>query len=191
LKAIVKSLLHALFLLIAFPFGATAAFGRFRAGFTLWAQFLALVPGLPGDYLRVAYYRLTLEKCHPESRIQFGSFFAHPNATVARFVYIGCYCVLGRCRIGERTQIASGVQILSGRNQHSRSSDGAILGAAHSSFATITIGADCWLGAQAIIMADVGPGTTIGAGGVVVSPIPAGVVAVGNPARILPRSQET
>jgi serine acetyltransferase len=34
-------------------------------------------------------------------------------------------------------------------------------------------------------MADVGDGVTVGAGAVVVKPLPDGVVAVGNPARVL------
>ena len=37
---------------------------------------------------------------------------------------------------------------------------------------TVTIGADCWIGAAAIVMADVGAGSTIGAGSVVSRPIP-------------------
>lgn len=153
--------------------------------FTIWAQYLALVPGLPGDYLRVAYYRLTLKNCHPESRIQFGSFFAHPEATVAQGVFIGPYCVMGKAYIGERTQIGTAVQLLSGRKQHTRTADGRIGGAAPEGFESIAIGADCWIGAQAIVMADVGPRTTIGAGTVVIRPLPSGVVAVGNPARIV------
>jgi len=52
-------------------------------------------------------------------------------------------------------------------------------------YRTSTIGAACWLGASAIIMADAGAQTTIGAGAVVPHPAPANVVAVGNPARIL------
>jgi len=49
----------------------------------------------------------------------------------------------------------------------------------------VAIGADCWIGAAAVIMADIGEGTTIGAGSVVTKPIPAGVVAVGSPARVI------
>jgi acetyltransferase-like isoleucine patch superfamily enzyme len=37
-------------------------------------------------------------------------------------------------------------------------------------------------------MADVGDGSTIGAGSVVTRPIPPGSVAVGSPARVLPRA---
>jgi maltose O-acetyltransferase len=51
----------------------------------------------------------------------------------------------------------------------------------------ITIGKDCWIGAGAIILGGVtiGDGTTIGAGSVVTKDIPAGVVAAGNPCRVL------
>jgi acetyltransferase-like isoleucine patch superfamily enzyme len=51
----------------------------------------------------------------------------------------------------------------------------------------ITIGKDCWIGAGAIILGGVtiGDGTTIGAGSVVTRDIPAGVVAAGNPCRVI------
>lgn len=51
----------------------------------------------------------------------------------------------------------------------------------------ITIGRDCWIGAGALILGGVtiGDGTTIGAGSVVTRDIPAGVVAAGNPCRVL------
>lgn len=153
--------------------------------FRLWAQACALVPGGIGDYLRIAYYRLTLEDCALESRIQFGSFFAHPQAVLGKGVYIGAYTILGRTTIGERTQIASSVQVLSGRRQHERDSQGRIQGGNLDLFERVTIGSDCWIGAGAIIMADIGNGTTIGAGAVVTKPIPGESVAVGNPARVI------
>ena len=51
----------------------------------------------------------------------------------------------------------------------------------------ITIGDDCWLGGNVTICPGVtiGAGTVIGAGSVVTKDIPAGVVAVGNPCRVL------
>ncbi|RYP04642.1 hypothetical protein DL765_010113 [Monosporascus sp. GIB2] len=53
--------------------------------------------------------------------------------------------------------------------------------------APITIGEDCWIGGNCIVLAGVtiGRGSTIGAGTVVTKDIPPNVVAVGNPARIL------
>jgi len=189
MTSLLKTFARAVFLVGAFPMALLSGFGRIRSVFSFGAQACALAPGPPGDYLRVAYYRLTLEECSPYSCIQFGSFFAHPNARVARGVYIGSYCVLGMTQIGERTQIASGVQILSGRRQHDRDADNRIMAAEPIGFMTVKIGADCWIGAGAIVMADVGDGTTLGAGSIVVGPVPADSVAVGNPARVIGESR--
>jgi virginiamycin A acetyltransferase len=185
MKKIMKLTAQGVSLVLVFPVALLTALGRIEALYFIGAQFFALFPGLVGDYLRIAYCRMTLEECSLDSRIQFGSFFAHPQAKVARGVYIGPYCVLGRASIGERTQIASGVQILSGRRQHDRGQEGEILGGESGLFHSVSIGADCWIGAGAIVMADVGAGTTIGAGSVVVKPVPPRSVAVGNPAAII------
>ena len=51
----------------------------------------------------------------------------------------------------------------------------------------VHIGSNCWLGAGVIVMPGVtiGDNTVIGAGSVVTKDIPGGVVAVGNPCRVL------
>ena len=51
----------------------------------------------------------------------------------------------------------------------------------------VRIGCNCWIGAGALIMPGVtiGDNTVIGAGSVVTKDIPAGVVAVGNPCRVM------
>ena len=51
----------------------------------------------------------------------------------------------------------------------------------------IRIGRNCWLGAGVIVVPGVtiGENTVIGAGSVVTKDIPANVVAVGNPCRVL------
>ena len=172
-------------LVLVFPLALLSGFGRVESLYVLGAQWCASLPGILGDYLRIAFYHLTLQQCPLDSRIQFGSFFAHPQARVGRSVYIGSYCILGRTSIGDRSQIASGVQILSGKRQHGRDLEGRLLGSEHGTFDLVAIGSDCWIGAGAIIMAPVGDGTTIGAGSVVTSPIPPGSVAVGNPARVI------
>ncbi len=53
--------------------------------------------------------------------------------------------------------------------------------------ASVTIGKNCWLGAGVILVPGVtiGDHTVIGAGSVVTKDIPANVVAVGNPCRVL------
>lgn len=191
MKTVLKKFLHGIFLALAFPLALSSGFGRLASAYRFWAQSCALAPGLPGDYLRIAYYHLTLEECSLQSRIQFGSFFVHRETKVGCSVYIGAYCVLGKTVIGERTQIGSGVQILSGKRQHPRDSEGRILGGQHGIFETVGIGADCWIGSGSIILAEVGSGSTIGAGSVVVHPVPAGSVAVGNPARVIGKTHES
>lgn len=51
----------------------------------------------------------------------------------------------------------------------------------------ITIGANAWLGGGAIVLAgvDIGENTVVGAGSVVTRSLPANVVAVGSPARVI------
>jgi virginiamycin A acetyltransferase len=185
MKSALKITAAAIAIIPVFPLALLALFGRFRPGFTFGAQSVALVPGILGDYLRIGFYRMTLRSCSRLARIQFGSFFSNPDAIVEEGVYIGSYCVLGRVRIGRNTQVASLVQALSGAHQHSRDQDGNITGSEKGAFEPLTIGANCWIGASAIIMADIGEKSTIGAGSVVTKVIPPGVIAAGNPARVL------
>ncbi len=184
MKSLVKGILNSVFLVFAFPPALLAGFGRIGFFFQIFAHAFALMPGLPGDYARAAFYHLTLQRFPFTSRIQFGSFFAHPQASVGEGVYIGSYCILGRVVLGDRTLLASSVQILSGKKQHGRTADGKI-DPRENYFETVSIGADCWLGAGVIAMANVGAGTTVGAGSVVTSEIPPNSIAVGSPAKVI------
>jgi acetyltransferase-like isoleucine patch superfamily enzyme len=177
-----KRAAQAIALAIVFPSALGAAFGRVLPVYTFFAHFYALVPGAVGNRLRSAFYKLTLRECSIDTNFAFGTFFAHPGASVGDCVAIGSYCVIGNARIGAHTQIASHVEIPSGRYQHARDSQGRLLGSVHGETA---IGSHCWIGASAVILAEVGDGSTIGAGSVVVHAIPAGVVAAGNPARVI------
>jgi virginiamycin A acetyltransferase len=185
-KRAAKGAAQAVSLAVTFLPAAMSGFGAWHAIYTVFAHGLALFPGLPGDYLRTAFYHLTLTSCALSSRVSFGSFFVYSKATVGEKVYIGPYCVLGHTEIGANTQIATAVQILSGSRQHIRDESGAISGAELGHFTTVRIGANCWIGASAVVMADVADGSTVGAGAVVTKEIPPNSVAMGVPARVLP-----
>jgi len=86
MKKTLKFGLHALFLALSLPAAAFAGFGRFPATFTMGAHGFAQIPGILGDYFRIAYYRLTLKQCSLYSRVSYGSFFAHPDAALGQGV---------------------------------------------------------------------------------------------------------
>lgn len=182
IRQLLKRTMQGVAVSVAFPFALSCWFGRIEPVYTTLTHIFALAPGLIGSYFRGGFYKLTLREFSLDTNISFGSFFVHPDACVGSMVSIGSYCVIGRAKIGPRTQIASHVQITSGRNQHSRDAQGHLLESMHGE---TVIGSHCWIGASAIVMATVGDGSTIGAGAVVVKDIPSGVVAVGNPARVV------
>jgi len=169
-------------LALTFPWGLACGFGRFRSLYIVGAHTMALVPGAIGNFLRGAFYKLTLHECSTDTNISFGTIFVHPDSSVGPCVSIGHYCVIGRASIGRGTQIASHVGIPGGRHQHGRGPDGRL---SETVPGKTTIGEYCWIGESAVVMGDVGSGTTIGAGAVVVKGIPGGVVAVGNPAQVI------
>jgi virginiamycin A acetyltransferase len=182
-----KRAVQAVALLVAFPCALVTIFGRLQSLFTVFSHFFAMGPGVPGDYMRSAYYKLTLRQCSMDTRISFGTYFVRRESAVGKLVAIGSYCVIGGATIGPGTQIASHVLIPGGPHQHSRDTSGNLTACKH---AEIAIGSRCWIGDGSILMADIGDGSTIGAGAVVTKPIPPGVVAVGNPARPLSRAAQ-
>jgi acetyltransferase-like isoleucine patch superfamily enzyme len=185
MKLAIKRVVQGCFLLYALPSAALCGFGRIEPLFTLFAQFFASLPGFIGSYARAAFYHLTLEECSIDVVIGLGSYFSRRQAVVGAHVSIGSYCIIGRARIGARTQISSHVEIPGGRGQHVRDAHGRLSDTVEDAGTLLTIGEDCWIGASAVVMAGIGSQSTIGAGSVVVRDIPAGVVAVGAPAKPL------
>jgi virginiamycin A acetyltransferase len=175
-----KRVAQAVALKVAFPCALVTMFGHLRPIFTLFSQLLAMGPGLPGDYLRSAYYRLTLWQCSIDTRISFGTYFVRRESAVRRLVSIGGYCAIGSGKIGPETQIGSPVLISGGRHQHNCDASG---GLSDTKDAEITIGSRCWIDDGSILLADIGEGSTIATRAAVTKPIPPTVVAVGNPAR--------
>jgi len=153
--------------------------------FSGWSQLLSLIPGLLGVHLRNAFYRFTMERCSVDCHIGFGTIFSTPDASVASGVYIGHYCCIGEVTIGKDVLIASHVSIMNGSRQHGTADLETPIRDQAGVYVPITIGKDTWLGERAIVAASVGKHCIIGAGSLVLHPIPDYSVAVGVPARIL------
>ena len=184
---ILKILVRAVcLLLVALP-AAIELLARRVAGRDVWfythSQILSLVPGKIGWYVRNAYYRLTLRRCPFGQCIDFGVLFTHSEAELGERVYIGARCTIGMASIGDDTMLADGVQLLSGKHQHATAAPDRPFQQQGSHAEKIHLGRNCWIGTNAIVMADVGADSIIGAGAVVTKSIPEGTVAVGSPAR--------
>jgi maltose O-acetyltransferase len=117
----------------------------------------------------------------PPFRCDYGRYIAIGAGT---FVNYGCVMLDVRpIRIGAACQIATSVQLLTAT--HPVDPEPRREGWEYGK--PITIGDNVWLGGGAIVCPGVtiGDDTVVGAGSVVTRDLPAGVVAVGNPAKVL------
>ncbi len=107
------------------------------------------------------------------------------NIHLGEKVYFNFNCVLldvCEIRIGARTLVGPAVQIYAATHPLD-----AELRKTREFGKPVTIGSDVWIGGGAIVCpgATIGDRTVIGAGSVVTGHIPAGVIAVGNPCRVV------
>lgn len=162
-----------------------ARVGQRDTAFAAISQLMSLWPGITGSYLRIAFYRSAMAECSPDAFIGFGSIFSQQDTTIHDGVYIGPQCNIGRCEIGRNSLLGSGVHILSGKNQHRFDNQHIPIKDQGGVFTKVCIGADCWIGNGAIILADLGDQCIVGAGAVVINDVPPGVIVAGNPAKII------
>jgi maltose O-acetyltransferase len=110
------------------------------------------------------------------------------QTTIGPGTFVNANCVIldvARVRIGAAVQVGPNVQILTPTHPLDPEQRGAGWEAAE----PITIEDNVWLGGGVIVLPGVtiGRDTVVGAGAVVTRDLPAGVVAVGNPARVIRR----
>jgi virginiamycin A acetyltransferase len=151
--------------------------------FQSYSQFLSLFPGKTGVYIRAAFYRLATPGTSDEMSVGFLTILSHRNTSIAKGVYIGPQCNIGMCSIGENTLIGSGVHILSGSRQHEFQDIQKPIQDQGGVFEKIRIGADCWLGNTALVMANLKDHSILAAGSVLTKPSSKGDILAGNPAK--------
>jgi len=148
-------------------------------------QMLSLIPGLVGQVFRRAFLTQVLDSCHPETTVEFGTIFSKAGARIDENVYVGPHCHIGWVHVERDVLIAAGVHIPSGQQTHGTADLSRRIQDQPGLLQQIRIGAGTWIGSGAVVMADVGCDSVVGAGAVVTKPIPDRVMAAGVPARVV------
>jgi acetyltransferase-like isoleucine patch superfamily enzyme len=158
--------------------------GRDRA-FQNSCQLLALVPGTLGQYLRRAFLIRTLRRCHPSVTVEWGACLTKVDAILDKNVYIGPNSHLGLVHVEEEVLVGAGAHVPSGGHMHAFADAETPLREQGGERRLVRLGAGCWIGSAAVVMADVGRNTIVGAGAVVTRPLPDWSIAGGVPARVI------
>lgn len=168
---------------ILIPCGVFANFfGRYAEVSILASR----MPLLVGEYARRLYYKATLERVGKNVTFKFGSFCQYRSTAIGDDVLVGFYSVLGTVEIGSKVLIGGFVNILSGNKQHSFEDPNVpILQQPALGRTKVTIGSDVWIGSNCVIAADIGNRCVLGAGSVLVKPMPNLTVYAGNPGRLI------
>ena len=188
MRSMLKTLLNVLALLLAAPLAVpvrlTAALDRHDRIFQFGSQTVSLLPGLPGDLIRRGYYSIVLGSYLGSLTMNFGSIMAQRGTEVGASVYIGAFCNLGLCRIGDNVLIGSNVVVASPK-AHYFDDPAAPIGHQGGEFERIDIGSGAWIGNGAVVLNRVGSGAVVAAGSVVVKPCEEHGIYAGNPAKLI------
>jgi virginiamycin A acetyltransferase len=191
MRHVIKSLLNLLSLILVLPLIIVCKLEEIIFSknaeliFHTCTHILAIFPGLPGVFLRRAFYSQTLDECSQHCHIGFGSIFSHRSTTVEKHVYIGSYSIIGSSHLGEHCLIGSRVSILSGKELHVLGDDGMWTPYSAERLNQIKLAKNVWVGEGAIIAADIGEGSIVGAGSVITTNVKPRIIVTGNPARFV------
>jgi len=149
------------------------------------AESLSLVPGMPGMFLRRAWYVRTLASCGTNLSVALGAVIHTPEARIGNNNHFGSYTWVGVIATGDDVITCSHAELLSGRAQYGMGTDRPMR-LQHQGPQRIVIGDDVWIGGGAKVSAHAASGCVVALGAVVVSNQDRpGMILGGVPARAL------
>jgi len=151
------------------------------------SELFAVVPYALGTVLRYEFYRWTLQRCGQNVVIGFGTVFPYRDIEIGGHVFIGMYSTIHHCDFGSYVVAAEGCRFLSGSRYHNFDRTDVPMAVQGGKLRRVRVGDRCWIGANAIVMNNIGSGSIVGAGSVVTAPVEAYTVVAGNPARVIRR----
>jgi acetyltransferase-like isoleucine patch superfamily enzyme len=166
------------------------AYVLYRLGvfeFVTIGRLLALIPGRIGRWWRAAWYRHTLAGCGERLYVDWMAAIRTSQTRVGHNVFVGTFCWIGWADIGDNVMLGGHITVLSGRRHHSVDCLDVPMAQQQGQHIQVKIGHDVWIGNGAIIMADVAPGSVVGAGAVVTRTFEPYSILAGVPARPIRR----
>ncbi len=153
--------------------------------FLTCTQMLAFVPYLVGTIVRYEFYRFTLRQCGRNVMIGFGTVFLYRDVSIGDNVLIGMYNTVHHCDFGNYVLTAEGCRFLSGPNYHNFDRTDVPMALQGGRLRRIAVEADCWIGANAVVMAQIATGSVVAAGAIVNRDVAAYSIVGGVPARVI------
>lgn len=184
-KIVVKKLLKILLSCYANIIVAYYLMLQKLVGFESVAFRISLLPYRSGNNIRFKFYKRTLASVGSNVVFSLGTVVTNPKTSIGNSVRFGPFNTIGWAKIGNNITIAQHVHILSGAKQHGFSRRDIPIISQVGEVSCITIAGDNWIGANTCIMSNVGEGTVIGSGSVVVSDLDGMMITAGNPCRVI------
>ena len=184
LEILLKVVAVTLALATCWPFILLGFFADILGRYAEVSLLISKIPFFVGEYIRLYYYKCTLEGVGRSVVFKYGSFCQYRKAYIGNRVLIGYYSVLGEITTGDDILIGGFVNFLSGTKQHSFSDPGVPINLQKAvGRQRIHIGSNIWIGSNSVIAADVRDHCIIGAGSVLLKPAESKSVYSGNPAQ--------
>jgi acetyltransferase-like isoleucine patch superfamily enzyme len=154
--------------------------------FPFASEILSILPFSFGWKLRRAIYARVLPQVGTDVLLNFGVILEDNRTTFGNDVWVSTGSYIDYAVIGSHVLIGQHVVILAGGRHHNFDRlDVPIKHQGNPAREPVKICEGAWIGAHATIMADVGAHAIVGAGSVVVKPVPDYTIVAGNPAAVI------
>jgi acetyltransferase-like isoleucine patch superfamily enzyme len=175
--------------------GAAVAYIMLIPAFLLWktklfryrtfTTSLAMIPSNIGVIFRRVWYLHTLDKCGENLHVEWMAWIRSNKTTVGDHVQLGIGAIVGMAHLGDYVGIAPGCIVLSGLRMHDVTNPDLPYTVSPGVDEFVEIGDYAWCLTRSVVGAHVGAGSIVGAGTVIMKPVPDHVLVVGAKAQII------
>lgn len=154
--------------------------------FPFIGEFISRAPFSIGWKFRRAVYHQLLPAIPADVMLHYGVKIEDRGTKFGKDVWVSSGCYIDYVIFEDHVLVGPNALILSGGRHHRTDRlDVPIKLQGNDPKKPITIGRGAWIGAGAVVMADIGHDAIVGAGAIVTKPVPPFAVVAGNPAKVI------